>query len=142
MYSLGYTLICQAVASGNALWFLIVLAAGKIIATSLTIGIGGSGGVFAPSLFIGATSGMAFGEIANHLLGPGPGGSPPGSGKAAAHPKSEASATRATAFCGREASVSMPTIVTEASLRPPRRHHRHRPPYASAGWPRPTARTS
>jgi CIC family chloride channel protein len=47
-----------------------VLAAGKIIACSLTIGIGGSGGVFAPSLFIGATSGMAFGEIANHLLGP------------------------------------------------------------------------
>jgi chloride channel protein, CIC family len=35
-----------------------------------TIGIGGSGGVFAPSLFIGATSGMAFGEIASHLLGP------------------------------------------------------------------------
>ena len=26
--------------------------------------------MFAPSLFIGATSGMAFGEIANHLLGP------------------------------------------------------------------------
>jgi len=47
-----------------------VLAAGKIIACSLTIGIGGSGGVFAPSLFIGATSGMAFGEIASHLLGP------------------------------------------------------------------------
>ena len=47
-----------------------MLAAGKIIACSLTIGIGGSGGVFAPSLFIGATSGMAFGEIAGHLLGP------------------------------------------------------------------------
>ena len=26
--------------------------------------------MFAPSLFIGATSGMAFGEIANHLFGP------------------------------------------------------------------------
>ena len=49
-------------AGSYALWFLIVLAAGKIIACSLTIGIGGSGGVFAPSLFIGATSGMAFGE--------------------------------------------------------------------------------
>ena len=55
------------------LWFLIVLAAGKIIACSLTLGIGGSGGVFAPSLFIGVTSGMAFGEIADHLLGPGAG---------------------------------------------------------------------
>ena len=41
----------NAVGGSYALWFLIVLAAGKIIATSLTIGIGGSGGVFAPSLF-------------------------------------------------------------------------------------------
>ena len=58
------------------MWFLIVLAAGKMIAASLTIGIGGSGGVFAPSLFIGATSGTAFGEIADHLLGPGAGRRP------------------------------------------------------------------
>ncbi len=45
----------------------------KMVATSLTIGIGGSGGVFAPSLFIGATSGMAFGEVVNHLFGAGAG---------------------------------------------------------------------
>ena len=45
----------------------------QMVATSLTIGIGGSGGVFAPSLFIGATSGMAFGEVVNHLFGPGAG---------------------------------------------------------------------
>ena len=70
MYGVGYPVMYQAVAGHYVLWFLIVLAAGKIIATSLTLGIGGSGGVFAPSLFIGATSGMAFGEIAHHLLGP------------------------------------------------------------------------
>ena len=70
MYGVGYPVMYNAVGGGYALWFLIVLAAGKIIAASLTIGIGGSGGVFAPSLFIGATSGMAFGEIAGHLLGP------------------------------------------------------------------------
>jgi chloride channel protein, CIC family len=70
MYGVGYPVMYNAVSGSYALWFLIVLAAGKIIAASLTIGIGGSGGVFAPSLFIGATSGMAFGEIANHLLGP------------------------------------------------------------------------
>jgi chloride channel protein, CIC family len=35
----------------------------------LTIGIGGSGGVFAPSLFVGATSGMAFGLVVHHLIG-------------------------------------------------------------------------
>ena len=69
MYGVGYPVMYKAVGGSYALWFLVVLAAGKIIACSLTIGIGGSGGVFAPSLFIGATSGMAFGEVAGHLIG-------------------------------------------------------------------------
>jgi chloride channel protein, CIC family len=73
MYGVGYPVMYQAVAGDYVLWFLLVLAAGKILACSLTLGIGGSGGVFAPSLFIGATSGMAFGEIAGHALGPGAG---------------------------------------------------------------------
>ena len=54
MYGVGYPVMFKATAGDYALWFLIVLAVGKIVATSLTIGIGGSGGVFAPSLFIGA----------------------------------------------------------------------------------------
>jgi chloride channel protein, CIC family len=70
MYGVGYPVLYKAVGGSYALWFLIILAAGKIIACSLTIGIGGSGGVFAPSLFIGATSGMAFGEIIHHVIGP------------------------------------------------------------------------
>jgi CIC family chloride channel protein len=70
MYGVGYPVLYRAVAGGYALWFLLVLAAAKMTAASLTIGIGGSGGVFAPSLFVGATSGMAFGEIAGRLLGP------------------------------------------------------------------------
>jgi chloride channel protein, CIC family len=69
MYGVGYPVLYKAVGGSYALWFLIILAGGKIIACSLTIGIGGSGGVFAPSLFIGATSGMAFGEIAQHVIG-------------------------------------------------------------------------
>jgi CIC family chloride channel protein len=70
LYGVGYPVMYKAVGGGYVIWFLIVLALGKIIATSLTIGIGGSGGIFAPSLFIGATSGMAVGDIAGHLLGP------------------------------------------------------------------------
>jgi chloride channel protein, CIC family len=73
MYGVGYPVMYKAVAGNYVLWFLLVLAAGKIIACSLTLGIGGSGGIFAPSLFIGVTSGMAFGEIADHVLGPGAG---------------------------------------------------------------------
>ena len=73
LYGVGYPVMYKAVAGSYALWFLVVLVFTKMVATSLTIGIGGSGGVFAPSLFIGATSGMAFGEVVDHLFGPGAG---------------------------------------------------------------------
>jgi CIC family chloride channel protein len=73
MYGVGYPVMYLAVGGGYALWFLIVLAAGKIVACSMTLGMGGSGGIFAPSLFVGVTSGMAFGEIARHAFGPGAG---------------------------------------------------------------------
>ncbi|WP_245843254.1 chloride channel protein [Mycolicibacterium vulneris] len=69
LYGVGYPVMYAAFAGHYALWFLVVLAAGKMLACSLTIGIGGSGGVFAPSLFVGATSGMAFGLIAQHVIG-------------------------------------------------------------------------
>jgi CIC family chloride channel protein len=70
MYGVGYPVMYKAVAGNYALWFLLVLAVGKILACSTTLGMGGSGGVFAPSLFIGVTSGMAFGVIVSHLFGP------------------------------------------------------------------------
>lgn len=70
LYGVGYPVMYAAFAGHYALWFLLILAAGKILACSLTIGVGGSGGVFAPSLFVGATSGMAFGMVAHHFLGP------------------------------------------------------------------------
>jgi chloride channel protein, CIC family len=73
MYGVGYPVMDKAIAGTYALWFLLLLTAGKMLATSLTLGIGGSGGIFAPSLFLGVTSGMAFGEIADHLFGPGAG---------------------------------------------------------------------
>jgi CIC family chloride channel protein len=70
LYGVGYPVMYQAADNNYALWFLVLLAVGKMIATSLTIGIGGSGGVFAPSLFVGAMSGMAFGDIAVAIAGP------------------------------------------------------------------------
>ncbi len=48
---------------GVSIIFLLVLCIGKIIANSLTLGSGGSGGVFSPSLFIGGMLGGAFGII-------------------------------------------------------------------------------
>lgn len=45
---------------------LAILAFGKIISTSLTIGSGGSGGVFFPGLYIGAMTGGAYGTIVHN----------------------------------------------------------------------------
>ncbi|MBB4685497.1 chloride channel protein [Amycolatopsis jiangsuensis] len=68
MYGVGYPVLQNAVEGKYALAFLLVLLVGKMVATSLTIGIGGSGGVFAPSLFIGAMAGTAFGIIVHAWL--------------------------------------------------------------------------
>jgi chloride channel protein, CIC family len=73
MYGVGYPVMDKATAGQYALWFLVLLAFAKIAACSLTIGIGGSGGVFAPSLFIGVTSGMAYGDVVHHVFGGGAG---------------------------------------------------------------------
>jgi CIC family chloride channel protein len=42
-------------------WLLIAIALGKLLTTSLTIGSGGSGGVFGPSMVIGGCAGGAVG---------------------------------------------------------------------------------
>ncbi|WP_338785212.1 chloride channel protein [Streptomyces sp. DG1A-41] len=68
MYGVGYPVLQKATEGGYAVGFLLLLLVGKTIATSLTIGIGGSGGVFAPSLFIGAMLGAAYGTGLHHLL--------------------------------------------------------------------------
>ena len=67
MYGVGYPVLGNGVAGKYAIGFLLVLMLAKMIATSLTIGIGGSGGVFAPSLFIGAMLGSAYGQTLHHL---------------------------------------------------------------------------
>lgn len=67
MYGVGYPVLQNAIGGRYAVAMLLLLMVGKIFATSLTIGIGGSGGVFAPTLFIGAMAGSAFRVAAHHL---------------------------------------------------------------------------
>jgi chloride channel protein, CIC family len=69
MYGVGYPVLEAGIRGQYVLWFLLILLVGKITATSLTIGIGGSGGVFTPSLFMGAMLGTAYGLAAQHLFG-------------------------------------------------------------------------
>lgn len=44
-------------------WMAFLLVLGKVLGTSLTLGSGGSGGIFAPSLFLGAMTGNLVGSI-------------------------------------------------------------------------------
>ena len=64
----GYDVMEQAL-TGQMFWglaFLLVFM--KIICTSITLGSGGMGGVFAPSLFIGAMVGTAFGSSVHFIF--------------------------------------------------------------------------
>lgn len=49
-------------------WFMLLLTFLKLADTSLTLGSGGSGGVFSPLLFMGATLGGAFAVLLGYLL--------------------------------------------------------------------------
>jgi len=64
----GYGAIDLSLAQSYAWWLMLVLALCKILATSITIGSGGSGGIFAPSLFVGAMAGGFFGAIVHNFL--------------------------------------------------------------------------
>jgi chloride channel protein, CIC family len=64
----GYGWIQLAIDGKLTLTLLAVLCIGKIVATSFTISSGGSGGVFAPSLFIGAMLGGAYAQLVNQLF--------------------------------------------------------------------------
>ncbi|WP_457574235.1 chloride channel protein [Desulfolithobacter sp.] len=64
----GYEEIEKALAGHGIVWVMLALVFLKSIATAITLGSGGAGGVFAPSLFIGAMLGGAFGGIMHQYL--------------------------------------------------------------------------
>ncbi len=66
----GYSTIQDVLLGGLAAApLLALLAVAKLVATSVSLGSGSSGGIFSPSLFMGATLGGAFGAVC-HLLFP------------------------------------------------------------------------
>ncbi len=65
----GYATIQATLTSQlDAAWFLLLLYLCKLLATSVSLGSGSSGGIFSPSLFMGATLGGAFAGLANALF--------------------------------------------------------------------------
>jgi len=68
----GYSTV-QDVLMGGLMFgpLLLLLSASKLVATVLSLGSGSSGGIFSPSLFMGATLGAGFGVLC-HLVIPTP----------------------------------------------------------------------
>ena len=66
---MGYATI-QDVLGGLWLpvYLLILLFLLKLLATSLTLGSGASGGVFSPAIFLGATSGAAYASMLHRFF--------------------------------------------------------------------------
>lgn len=63
IFGVSYEAIDSTLRGQTALSLAALLLLTKILATSLTLGSGGSGGIFAPSLFLGAMTGSAVGSV-------------------------------------------------------------------------------
>lgn len=68
VFGVGYQAIDSALNGGLPLMLLGVLVIAKLAATSITLASGGSGGIFAPSLFMGAMLGGVVGKLANWIM--------------------------------------------------------------------------
>lgn len=64
----GYETIKLVLYGEIGLTLLLVLITLKMLATCLTLGSGNSGGIFAPSLFMGAVAGGVFGSFVSYLF--------------------------------------------------------------------------
>ncbi len=63
----GHESVNNALQGTPAVPLLLGLLVAKLLATSITLGSGGSGGIFAPSLFLGGTAGALVGNLAQVL---------------------------------------------------------------------------
>ncbi|MFQ5614853.1 MAG: chloride channel protein [Anaerolineales bacterium] len=68
IFGVGYASVTGALFGELTLRLTLSLLLFKLLATILTLGSGGSGGVFAPSLFMGAMMGEAFGKIVGYFF--------------------------------------------------------------------------
>jgi len=59
----GYDVMAEAIMGQYNLYFLFTLVGVKLLSTCLTLGSGGSGGIFSPSLFMGAMLGAGLGTL-------------------------------------------------------------------------------
>ena len=65
----GYETLTRALAGDLSVRLLIVLCVVKVLATTFSYSSGGAGGIFAPSLFVGAMLGGAVGHLDAYVFG-------------------------------------------------------------------------
>jgi CIC family chloride channel protein len=68
VFGVGYGAINSALLNQMSLMLMVVLIFAKVVATSISLGSGSAGGILAPSIFIGAMTGGAFGWLAGEWL--------------------------------------------------------------------------
>jgi CIC family chloride channel protein len=68
VFGVGYGAINNALMNKMSLALMGALIFGKILATSVSLGSGSTGGILAPSLFVGVMTGGTFGWLAGELL--------------------------------------------------------------------------
>ncbi|MFI5228868.1 MAG: chloride channel protein [Gemmatimonadales bacterium] len=64
----GHLAIPDPIFGGLAWYALLAITLGKIVATAITLGFGGSGGVFTPTLFVGAALGGGLGVLGAEVV--------------------------------------------------------------------------
>ena len=68
LLGVGYNHVGQALNGGMALKLMALLLVLKLVAVATSYGSGNAGGIFGPSLFLGAMLGGVVGNVANHFL--------------------------------------------------------------------------
>lgn len=64
----GYETMNAVLQENLGVWLVLAILLAKIVATSLTLGSGASGGAFFPAIFLGAMAGSVFGSVVNRIL--------------------------------------------------------------------------
>lgn len=63
LYGTGESVQLRVLSGDFPVWMILALLFGRALSASFTISMGGAGGVFGPTLFVGACAGMAVGQL-------------------------------------------------------------------------------
>lgn len=63
LYGTGESVQLRVLSGDFPVWMIIALLLGRAVSAAFTISMGGAGGVFGPTLFVGACAGMAVGQL-------------------------------------------------------------------------------